>query len=78
MYNFNRLLCGSPPVVFVAPHTWLKTNAAMNLRAAWSRPPAVMFPVVPFIGGTEGSDLPFLTEDDLDSYDFFLEINLHT
>lgn len=33
--DINRLLCGSPSVVFVAPHTWLKTNAAMNLRPAW-------------------------------------------
>lgn len=44
MCDINRLLCGSISVVFVALHTWLKTNAAINLRATWSWPPVVMFP----------------------------------
>ena len=38
-YGINATaVCGSPRVVFVALYTWLKTNAAINLRAIRSLP----------------------------------------
>lgn len=58
MYGINRLQRGCPSVVFVISLIWFKTNAAMNLRASCSWPPAVMFSVT-FIRRTERSDLPW-------------------
>ena len=58
MYGINRLQCGRPSDVFVISLIWFKSNAAMNLRASCSWPPAVMF-LVTFIESTERSDLPW-------------------
>lgn len=65
--------------VFVVPHTSLKTNAAMNLRAAWSWPPTIMFPVEKDAYHTLGKQSCLFLTDDLDtnSATIFLEINMH-